>query len=110
MFCKSLLKRGGRIVASIPNLMNIEVMKCLLNGNFPYAEVGLLDKTHIHMFTYNDNIRMFVDQAGYTIEKMSMNGQLSEDDGRLADELIKLGKAEKFMYQPFQYQIVARMD
>lgn len=110
VFCKTLLKRGGRIVASIPNLMNIEVMRYLLDGYFPYAEVGLLDKTHIHMFTYNEIIHMFVDQAGYTIENMSMNGQLSGDNDRLADELLKLGKAEKFMYQAFQYQIVARMD
>ena len=110
MFCKELLSSRGRIVASIPNLMNIEVMKYLLDGYFPYAEVGLLDRTHIHMFTYNEIIRMFVDEAGYTIEKMSMNGELSGDNERLADELVKLGKADKFMYQAYQYQVVARLD
>ncbi|MCR5508947.1 MAG: methyltransferase [Lachnospiraceae bacterium] len=110
IFCKKLLKTGGRIVASIPNLMNIEVMRLLLNGDFTYAEYGLLDKTHIHMFTFNEIKRMFVDDAGYTIEKMSMNGELSPENDRLADELLKLGKAEKFMYQAYQFQVVARFD
>lgn len=110
LYCKKLLKKGGRIAASIPNLMNIEVMKHLLNGNFPYAEYGLLDRTHIHMFTYNEIIRMFVNEAGYSIESISMNGELSGENEELADKLVLLGTAEKFMYQAFQYQIIARMD
>ncbi len=109
LYCKKLLRKGGRIVTSIPNLMNIEVMKQLLNGDFTYSEIGLLDKTHIHMFTYNEIIRMFVKDAGYKIEKMAMNGALDDDDDKLADELVKLGNAEKFMYQAYQYQIVARL-
>ncbi len=109
LFCKKLLKKGGRIVTSIPNLMNIEVMKQLLNGDFTYSEIGLLDKTHIHMFTYNEIIRMFVRDAGYHIEKMTMNGSFDDEDEKLADELVKLGKAEKFMYRAFQYQVVARL-
>lgn len=109
IYCKKLLKNGGRIVTSIPNLMNIEVMRQLLNGNFTYSEIGLLDKTHIHMFTYNEIIKMFIRDAGYKIEKMTMNGSLSDDDEILADELVKLGNAEKFMYQAFQYQVVARL-
>ncbi len=109
-YCKTLLNPGGRVVTSIPNLMNIEVMKLLLDGFFPYSEVGLLDKTHIHMFTYNEIIRMFVNDAGYNIEKISMNGELSKENEHLADKLLELGKAEKFMYQAFQYQVVARID
>ena len=110
LYCKEILKKGGRIVASIPNLMNIEVMKYLLDGYFPYAEVGLLDKTHIHMFTYNEIVRMFVNEAGYNIENITMNGELIGENERLVEELLKLGKAEKFMYQAFQYQVVAKLQ
>ncbi|MCR5254468.1 MAG: class I SAM-dependent methyltransferase [Acetatifactor sp.] len=109
IFCKKLLKKGGRIVTSIPNLMNIGVMKQLLDGNFTYSEIGLLDKTHIHMFTYNEIIRMFVHDAGYQIEKITMNGSFNDEEEKLADELVKLGNAEKFMYRAFQYQVVARL-
>lgn len=108
LYCKSLLKKDGYIVASIPNLMNIEVMKHLLNGDFPYDDYGLLDRTHIHMFTYNEIIKMFADDAGYRIEKISMNGELSKEDEELAEKLTGFGKAEKFMYQAYQYQIMAR--
>ncbi len=107
-YCKKLLKKDGCIVASIPNLMNIEVMKHLLNGDFPYSDYGLLDRTHIHMFTFNEIVRMFENQAGYKIEKLTLNGMLSEKDEQLAEKLLKLGRAEKFMYQAFQYQVVAR--
>ncbi len=109
-YCKTLLNPGGRIAASIPNLMNISVMKLLLNGRFPYMDSGLLDRTHIHMFTYNEMVQLFVNDAGLRIEKLTMNGSLSEADSRLADELLKLGNAEKFMYQAFQYQVIAVND
>ena len=109
LYCKKLLKKGGRIVTSIPNLMNIEVMRMLLSGDFTYSEVGLLDKTHIHLFTYNEIIRMFVQEGGYTIENMTMNGVFDNGDEQLTDALLKLGRAEKFMYKAYQYQIVARL-
>lgn len=110
LYCRELLKPGGRVAASIPNLMNIEVIKYLLDGYFPYSEAGLLDKTHIHMFTYNQIIMMFENEAGYKIEQMSMFGDVSSDDEKLIDELTKLGKAEKFMYQAYQYQVIARVE
>ncbi len=108
VFCKELLSNNGCIVASIPNLMNIEIMKYLLNGDFPYADYGLLDRTHIHMFTYNEIVKMFEDNAGYKIEKITMNGELSKEDDTLAEKLTVLGGAKKFMYQAYQYQILAR--
>ena len=109
IFCKKLLKKEGRVVASIPNLMNIAVMKGLLDGNFTYRDTGLLDRTHIHMFTYNEILRMFEVEAGYKIEDMSMYEGAPKEYDHLIDELVKLGNAEKFMYQAYQYQIVARV-
>ncbi len=110
IYCKKLLAKNGCIVASIPNLMNMEVMKHLLDGDFPYEDYGLLDRTHIHMFTYNEILKMFVNEAGYKVEKMTMSGELSDEDSALADKLSALGRAEKFMYQAYQYQIIARVN
>ncbi len=108
IYCKQLLKDNGRIVASIPNLMNIGVIKGLLDGNFTYRDTGLLDRTHIHMFTYREIIRMFENDAGYKIEDMSMNIEAPKEYDELIDRLLELGSAEKFMYQAYQYQVVAR--
>lgn len=109
LYCRKLLKNRGRIAASIPNLMNIEVIRQLLDGNFTYSDIGLLDRTHIHMFTYNEIIKMFVKDAGYTIEKLAMNSTPNANDDKLIGELVKLGRAEEFMYRAYQYQVVARL-
>ena len=108
IYCKSLLKEGGRVVASVPNLMNIDVIRGLLNGDFTYGDAGLLDRTHIHFFTYNELVKMFTQDAGFTIEKLSMNGVMNREDEKLAEELTKYGSAKKFMYQAYQYQLVAK--
>ena len=49
---KKCLKEDGKILLSVPNLAHNAVLVQLLNDNFPYTELGLLDNTHIHFFTY----------------------------------------------------------
>lgn len=75
------MKPDGRILASISNLINIEIMKGFLEGNFTYQETGLLDKTHIHWFTYNEIVRMFT-RCGYEIVdiKSTVSPLSKEDD------------------------------
>ena len=108
-YVRGLLKEDGCILTSIPNVMNIEVMKGLLHGDFTYTEIGLLDRTHIHLFTYNEIIRMF-DETGFTIERVEhVNSDLSQDDRMLIEKLCALDPAaEPFMYQTFQYVVRAR--
>ncbi|MCX6160501.1 MAG: bifunctional glycosyltransferase/class I SAM-dependent methyltransferase [Ignavibacteriae bacterium] len=48
---KDLIKEDGKIIISLPNIANIYVRLNLLLGRFPYAEKGILDKTHIRFFT-----------------------------------------------------------
>lgn len=72
-YCKDFLHKGGCLVASIPNIMHISVIEQLLQGNFTYSEYGLLDYTHIHLFTYNEIVRMFV-EAGYEILNIEAYG------------------------------------
>ena len=48
----SYLKNGGKIIAFIPNTRNWKVVFSLLfNGNWEYADWGLLDRTHLRFFT-----------------------------------------------------------
>lgn len=105
---KNLLKDDGKIISSIPNFMNIMVMENLLNGYFTYTDVGLLDRTHIHMFTYKEIINIFND-AGYNIidiESLIINP--NDEQEMLIDSLLKIGKdTERHMYVTFQYLIKA---
>lgn len=46
------LAPGGCIVVSLPNVAHISVaMPLLLSGSWPYADEGLLDRTHLRFFT-----------------------------------------------------------
>jgi len=47
----SFLKPGGYIVASIPNIQNITIVRDLIKGNWQYQDAGILDATHLRFFT-----------------------------------------------------------
>lgn len=102
--CKTLLKENGSVIASIPNLMHISVMEQLLHGRFTYTDTGLLDKTHIHLFTYYEIVDM-VKRAGYLLDSMSGNRiEITENQRLLMNQLVALSNhVETFMYETFQY-------
>lgn len=111
-YCKNhLLKSHGCILACIPNLMHISVMQQLLNGIFKYEDTGLLDRTHIHFFTYYEILSMFQEE-GYTLEIITNSKvQLSEDQEQLKLKLLELSENVKpFMYETFQYLVRARSN
>ncbi|MCU1595162.1 MAG: methyltransferase protein, partial [Frankiales bacterium] len=64
--CLPLLKPGGAIVASIPNVAHGAVRLALLKGRFAYTSTGLLDETHVRFFTRDTVLGMF-DAAGYAV-------------------------------------------
>ena len=108
-YCRELLTKDGCIIASVPNLMHISVMEGLLQGNFTYEEAGLLDKTHIHMFTYKEMMNMF-DEAGFVIEDVNYaTVDITDKQRKLIDSLMELSEdVDRYMYETFQYVIRAR--
>ena len=112
LYCRSLLKEDGRMIASIPNLMHYSVMRQLLNGNFSYTETGLLDRTHIHFFTYNEICRMF-QETGYQIEHIfhTRVGTPSESDVEFVNKLKSMSSDTKeFMFWAFQYNVTVKLN
>lgn len=50
--CARLLRPGGTIIASIPNMRTAVVLwKLLVKGEFEYANEGIMDRTHLRWFT-----------------------------------------------------------
>jgi len=49
---KNYLNEDGKIIISLPNIANIYVRLNLLIGRFPLADKGILDRTHLHFFTF----------------------------------------------------------
>ena len=110
-YCKRFIKPQGKIIASISNLMHYTVLRELIRGDFTYQDMGLLDRTHIHFFTYNEIIRMF-SRSGYHIESCTytMLRSMSDADKRFVAELKKIGTGETFFYLAFQYLVVAGIN
>lgn len=107
--CRGLLKEGGRIIASIPNVMHISVMEELIEGRFRYQDVGLLDRTHIHFFTYYEIMELFR-KTGYKVEDIDgVTFPISEKEEKIMETLLALSdNTEAWMYKTFQYVVRAR--
>lgn len=108
-YCKSILAEGGKIIASIPNLMHWSVMKPLINGFFTYGDFGLLDRTHIHFFTYYEMVQMFT-EAGYHVTNVKVtDGEGASDEIKeFVNQLMDISEnAAEFMFWTYQYYVVA---
>ncbi len=110
-YCKTLLSTQGRVLACIPNLLHYSVISRLLEGYFTYTDRGLLDRTHIHLFTRKEIEKMFVNE-GYCIEKMdflTIKEDLSVQEENMIETLVNLSKeGNREMYEAFQYIVSAR--
>jgi SAM-dependent methyltransferase len=64
---RKFLGPGGYAVVSIPNIAHGSVRLKLLQGDFDYAELGILDDTHLRFFTLK-SIEELCLRAGYRID------------------------------------------
>jgi hypothetical protein len=51
-FVKNYLKDNGKVIISLPNIANWQIRFQLLLGKFDYMETGIMDKTHLHFYTF----------------------------------------------------------
>lgn len=64
------LAPGGCVVASIPNVRHVSVLRPLLvDGLWDYQAEGILDRTHLRFFTA-PSIRTLFEDSGYRIDSM----------------------------------------
>jgi SAM-dependent methyltransferase len=61
-----VLTDDGVVVASVPNVQNLDVLRRLLRGRWDYRERGILDIGHLRFFTLH-SIRALFAQADLTI-------------------------------------------
>jgi 2-polyprenyl-3-methyl-5-hydroxy-6-metoxy-1,4-benzoquinol methylase/GT2 family glycosyltransferase len=69
--CRKLLRPGGQLIVSVPNIANISVRLMLLLGRFDYMERGILDRTHLRFFTRRSICEMLAGQ-GFSVVKHKM--------------------------------------
>ncbi len=111
---RDYLKPNGKLIASIPNIQNIDVIINLLNGHWTYSKYGLLDATHIRFFTLNEIMKMF-SGTGYKMIKCSCATQprlervqwpTDIDFGKIVLKNITKDEASRLFV--FQYFIIAQ--
>jgi predicted TPR repeat methyltransferase len=68
---QAVLKNGGAIICSIPNVRNYRILTNLIfRGRWEYTDDGILDRSHLRFFTL-DSIRRMLKEAGYEIEGLT---------------------------------------
>jgi O-antigen biosynthesis protein len=82
------LKETGTLIASIPNIMHVSVMRGLLNGRFTYQDAGLLDRTHLRFFTLAEIDHLFAG-AGYGARTYIASTIPTSNDDLLLVEALK---------------------
>ena len=65
-YFKRFLKPGGYIITSLPNVALWRVRLNLLFGNFNYTDYGVLDRTHLHLYTFA-SAKKLLSSAGYEV-------------------------------------------
>ena len=99
-----LLKHGGKIVISTPNIGHISIILNLLNARFPYADSGILDRTHVHFFTKIEMLNMLT-EVGFKAEQFDGSiAPLSEEENNLLEELLKITSVDVDREQLLFYQ------
>ncbi len=105
-----LLRPGGSVVVSVPNVAHGSVRLALLQGRWQYRDLGLLDRTHVTFFTRSTILRLMSD-AGLAVVDLwpthadAMATEVEVDPADLPD-----GALEWVRHQPDSdvYQFVLR--
>jgi 2-polyprenyl-3-methyl-5-hydroxy-6-metoxy-1,4-benzoquinol methylase len=110
------MKPDGTLIASIPNVQYFAVIHQLVEGNWTYQKEGILDNTHLRIFTLKE-IRKLFDQAVLNILEVEETlsplykdkiqpGKTELTLGRITIRDLSPEEIRRFFV--FQYKIIAR--
>jgi methionine biosynthesis protein MetW len=68
-YFKKMLKPNGRLIISLPNVALWRVRIQLLFGRFDYVDYGVLDNTHLHLYTFKSADKL-VTSSGFKVIKI----------------------------------------
>lgn len=65
---KRVLKKGGTLLVSLPNVANVYVRSNMLLGRFPRHTKGILDDTHLQFYTLKQ-MRRLLSRTGWKVQR-----------------------------------------
>ena len=106
-----LLKPGGHLIASIPNVAHYSVSLPLLRGRWDYVRSGILDATHLRFFV-QDSVEKLLTCSGLAVDKADPVIRVPWDLHRVIgwrrnQRLTSL--AARMFPHPFTYQFLMRV-
>jgi len=101
----NLLKPGGLVVSSIPNIRHWPILKNLVfKGRWQYQDMGILDRTHLRFFTKTE-IEILFKEAGLSVGMIKPKGIAAPNWLKITNKLF-FGKLEEFLVK--QYLVCAK--
>ena len=97
--CHELLKRDGHILISVPNFAHNDIILQLCDRTLLYADTGIMDDTHLRIFTYEIARKLF-DDCGYQVDY--------EDCVSVAAGCTEQMAAREFSLSPLAYLLEGR--
>jgi SAM-dependent methyltransferase len=97
---RPLLRPGGQLVVSTPNIANWAMRLSLLAGRWQYTDRGILDRTHTHLFTRRTLVET-IERAGYAVTGVDWSVPVPGDSDALdaVGRLVGMLRPTLFAYQ-----------
>ena len=104
-----LLKPGGCVLVSTPNVMHFSVFRMMLAGRWKYEEAGILDRTHLRFFTRADLLAL-LEAAGLEPQVVFESREETEHDQAFIAQLAALlaPGVDPEELHAFQWKVVAK--
>ncbi len=113
------LKIGGYIVASIPNIQNVTIIKDLIKGKWKYENAGILDATHVRFFTLEEiesmfsGAELFIKRTDYILNPSIDVSSIKEAGNNFNLEnlsITNLSKEDILQMFIYQYVVIAKKE
>ena len=109
----ALLKPGGELLLSVPNIGYAGVVLELLEGRFDYRDEGILDDTHVRFYTL-DSLCSFLESLDFTVVEIdTITRPLHATEfASFAPELLPVSLLEALQARPdgLVYQYILRVS
>jgi SAM-dependent methyltransferase len=70
-----LLRPDGALIIAVPNVLEWRTRSRFLRGQFHYADSGILDRTHLHFYTYDSVVQeLIAPLRGMRVERIEGRG------------------------------------